>query len=59
MNKITATHTTRNPASGSIMKKIGMEYEGLLKQHALKWDQFLDIAAYGILAETWRQNHGA
>jgi len=58
INKITATHMTRNPASGRVIKKIGMEYEGLLRQHALKWDQFLDIAAYGILAETWRQNHG-
>ena len=57
LNKIHATHMTRNPASGRVMQKIGMESEGLLKQHALKWDQFVDMAAYGILAETWHLNN--
>ena len=54
INKISASHMTRNPASGKVMLKIGMEKEGLLKQHALKWDQFVDLAVYGILAEKWR-----
>jgi RimJ/RimL family protein N-acetyltransferase len=57
LNKIYATHMTRNPASGKVMQKIGMDQEGLLKQHALKWDQYLDLAAYGILSTTWRQQH--
>lgn len=54
LNKISASHMTRNPASGKVMLKIGMEKEGLLKQHALKWDQFVDLSVYGILAEKWR-----
>jgi len=54
LNKISASHMTRNPASGKVMLKIGMEKEGLLKQHALKWDQFVDLAVYGILAEKWQ-----
>ncbi len=58
LNKVAATYMVRNPASGKVLQKIGMDYEGLFKQHVLKWDQFLDLAAYGILAETWRQNHG-
>jgi len=59
LNKIHASHMTRNPASGRVMQKIGMQQEGLLKQHALKWDQFVDLAIYGILAETWRQQDHA
>mgnify|MGYP002640191016 CR=1 FL=1 len=55
LNKISATHMTRNPASGRVMQKIGMEKEGVLKQHALKWDQFVDLAAYGILADNWSE----
>lgn len=53
LNKIYASHMTRNPASGRVMQKIGMEKEGVLKQHALKWDHFVDMATYGILASTW------
>ena len=56
LNKISATHMTRNPASGRVMEKIGMEKEGLLKQHALKWDEFVDLAVYGLLAKNWRRN---
>ncbi len=57
LNKIYASHMTRNPASGRVMQKIGMEKEGVLKQHALKWDQFVDMATYGILASTWHKGH--
>lgn len=53
LNRIFATHMTRNPASGRVMEKLGMQYEGTLKQHALKWDTYVDLAAYGILHEDW------
>ncbi|MBC8376707.1 MAG: GNAT family N-acetyltransferase [FCB group bacterium] len=54
LNKIHASHMTRNPASGRVMQKIGMEPEGVLKQHALKWDKFVDMAVYGKLSSTWQ-----
>ncbi len=54
LNKIHASHMVRNPASGRVMQKIGMEQEGIFKEHALKWDQFLDLAVYGILSSTWQ-----
>lgn len=57
LNKIHASHMVRNPASGRVMQKIGMQPEGLLKQHALKWDEFLDMAVYGILSETWHRKN--
>ena len=49
LNRIYATHLARNPASGRVMQKIGMQYEGRLRQHARKGGQFEDLEHYGIL----------
>ena len=49
LHRIHAAHMTRNPASGRIMQKIGMAYEGCLRQHVQKWSVFEDLATYGIL----------
>ena len=49
LNRIFAAHYTRNPASGRIMEKIGMTYEGCLRQHVNKWGVFEDLAHYGVL----------
>jgi ribosomal-protein-alanine N-acetyltransferase len=49
LNRIHASHMTRNPASGKVMIKAGMRYEGCLRQHIIKWDQFEDLASYAIL----------
>jgi|SRR5882672_11216998 len=49
LHRIHASHLTRNPASGRVMQKIGMYYEGCLRQHVNKWEVFEDLALYGIL----------
>ena len=49
LHRIYALHLTRNPASGRVMQKAGMTYEGTLRQHVKKWDRYEDLAAYGIL----------
>jgi RimJ/RimL family protein N-acetyltransferase len=51
LNRIYAYHLPRNPASGRIMQKIGMTYEGLLRQAAKKDDTFEDLILYAILRE--------
>ena len=53
LNRIHALCMTRNPASGRIMQKIGMAYEGRHRQAILKWGQFEDIEAYAILKSDW------
>jgi len=53
LHRIFAEHMTHNPASGRIMQKIGMTYEGTLRQHMQKWGAFVDVAVYGILREEW------
>ncbi len=48
---VCARQLTRNPASGRVMQKVGMAYEGTLRRHLRKWGQFEDLALYGLLRE--------
>ena len=50
LNRILARHITRNPASGRVMQKVGMEFEGISRQHFLARGQFEDVACYAILS---------
>jgi ribosomal-protein-alanine N-acetyltransferase len=54
LNRIHAAHLTRNPASGRVMIKVGMTFEGVLRQHILKWGQFEDVAKYSILRSEYQ-----
>jgi RimJ/RimL family protein N-acetyltransferase len=53
LNKIFARAITSNPGSWRIMEKIGMTYEGTLKQHETRWGQYFDIVYYGMLLEDY------
>ena len=53
MQRIYACHFARNPASGRVLQKVGMQYEGTLRRHLLKWDERVDLVYYGILREEW------
>lgn len=53
LNRIHASHMSRNPASGNVMRKLGMTHEGRARQHAKKWDVFEDLELYGILRDEW------
>lgn len=56
LNKIFAAAFTDNPGSWRIMEKIGMKYEGTFRQHVLKWDEYKDLAYYGILKQDYLEN---
>ena len=49
LERINAWHFMQNPASGRVMQKAGMTFEGVMRQHFLKWDEFVDVAGYSIL----------
>lgn len=49
LHRVHACHFRRNPASGRVMQKIGMVYEGCQREHLLKWDAFEDVVRYGII----------
>lgn len=55
LHRIYATHLTRNQASGRVMQKVGMQWEGCRRQHVLKWDQFEDLAIYGVLQDQFKR----
>ncbi len=51
LERIHAHHFARNPASGRVLEKIGMKYEGCLRRHVRKWGRYEDLAMFGILRE--------
>lgn len=54
LNRVEACHHVDNPASGRVMQKSGMKFEGI-KRHGIKDNQgrFCDIAVYAILKSDW------
>lgn len=51
--RVHAAHFARNPASGRVMQKLGMQLEGRRRQHVKKWGKYDDSVIYGILREEW------
>jgi len=49
LHRIQGRHLTRNPASGRVMLKIGLQHEGHMRDYVRKWDLFEDVDIYGIL----------
>lgn len=58
LQRIFASHVTANVASGKVLQKIGMRYEGCHRSHILKWGKFLDLEMYGMLADDWLAGDG-
>jgi len=53
LNRIFASHFKHNPASGNVLRKLGMRYEGCQREHLRKWDRFVDSELYGLLRKEW------
>ncbi len=54
LHRIHAAYFRHNPASGRVMQKLGMAYEGCRRQHLLKWGEYIDLMLYGILRSEWQ-----
>jgi len=54
LHRIFASDFKHNPASGKILRKLGMRHEGCQREHLRKWDQFVDSELYGILRKEWQ-----
>lgn len=48
-NRVSAGFVTANPASGRVMAKAGMSYEGTFRQGVFHKGQVKDFSVYGIL----------
>lgn len=56
MNRIEAKHDTNNPHSSGVMRKCGMQYEGIARASARNNQGICDSAHYAILREDWLGN---
>ena len=55
VQRVFAFHFTRNPASGRVLARAGMQREGTMRQHLVKWDERVDVDYYGILRDDWME----
>jgi [ribosomal protein S5]-alanine N-acetyltransferase len=51
LNRIYAHHMARNPAAGRVLRHIGMQQEGVLRERVRKWGVYEDVVLYAILRE--------
>lgn len=53
LHRIESRHFVRNPASGKVMQKLGMQQEGIERDWAIKWDHYESLVRYAILEHEW------
>ena len=58
LNRVEAQHETDNPASGAVMRHVGMHYEGTLHQRVYNKGRYVDVELYAILREEYERTHG-
>ena len=57
LHRIEARHLTKNPASGRVMEKCGMVWEGTLRRNRLMKDgTYGDMNIWAILREDWERD---
>ena len=55
LNRVFAAHFKSNPASGRVMEKIGLVYEGCFQQHWQRWGTFEDAVYYGLIRDKYEK----
>ena len=58
LNRLEAQHELTNPASGAVMKKCGMQYEGTLRERLRNKGRYVDVALYAILRSDYARRAG-
>ena len=53
LRRITAEHLARNPASGRVLAKNGLQLEGVLREHFVRDGAVHDVHSYGLLRSEW------
>lgn len=54
LHRIEAQHEVDNPASGAVMRKAGMQFEGTLRGRLFNKGRYVDVALYSMLREDGR-----
>ena len=55
LHRIHSNHFGGNPASGKVLRKVGMSREGTRPEHYKKWGAYEDRVDYGLMASDWRK----
>lgn len=55
LNRVEAIHEPANPASGAVMRKCGMQYEGRLRQKLCNKGRYVDVDLYAILKSEYKE----
>ncbi len=55
LHRVHASHLGNNPASGKVLRKVGMSHEGTRPEHFERWGEHQDSVLYGLLARDWRK----
>jgi ribosomal-protein-alanine N-acetyltransferase len=58
LNRVQASYLPRNPASGRVLEKLGMQREGFHRERYRKGDHFEDVIEYAILRRDWLARQG-
>lgn len=57
VNRVEAFHDPRNAASGAVMRKCGMIYEGTMREASRNNSGICDLAGYAILKSDYQKEH--
>jgi len=55
LERIYANYLARNPASGRVLHKLGMQQEGLLRRHRRKFGRYEDLVVCGLLKSEYQK----
>ena len=55
LERIYANYLARNPASGRVLHKLGMQQEGLLRRHRRKYGRYEDLVVCGLLKSEYQK----
>lgn len=53
LNRIHAGYMAHNPASGGVLTKLGMQHEGLRREHFIRHGRPVDLVVTGLLRKDW------
>ncbi|MCC6140862.1 MAG: GNAT family N-acetyltransferase [Nitrospira sp.] len=58
LHRIYSPHFEGNAASGRVLQKVGMRYEGRMRAHYIRFDRFVDLELYGMLQQEFTERTG-
>ena len=55
LHRIYAPHFLNNPASGRVLQKVGIMFEGRMREHYRCFGEYVDVELYAMLEQDYRR----